>query len=1197
MFLHAKSLSETLAHRLVVLSTLVFVIGVGAAGTTRSMPAAPDLIERLRDSGELQHMVQRLTGARAKGVWTADPNVAQTKGSIGRTLSFDPASPDTFRALVILVDFNDQPASGGLIFGAPSDFEHLLFSFDPEDGHYSMTEFYFDNSYGTFFLQGQVVGWYRMPETYAYYVNEQNGFGPYPQNAQRMAEEAVLAADPAVDYSQFDADGNGWVDGIFVVHSGPGAEQTGSDDDIWSHQWSLSSTLLLDGVNISTYSTEPEEMSTVGLITMGVFGHEYGHVLGLPDLYDVDYSSSGIGDWSMMAGGSWNFQGRYPAYFDAWCKKELGFLSHTNIASNQADVPVPASYFEPIAFRVWQNGQVGSEYFLIENRRRTGNDKGIPGSGLLIYHIDESIPGNWDENHPLVAVEQADGKFQLEAGANQGDGTDVWSAATSPEFHDLTMPNTRKYSGQKTKAAVWNISPPDSVMTASFDISYSRPYFAVQSAVFSDSAFGNNNGIAEEGESLTFTFTVQNLWLDATNVVGTLSADNNDILFTNPSTNLGAVAGEGGTGNNNNDPLVFAIPADFVACIDSFYLEVTSDNPYSTRVFGFELQAGSPWVLLVDDDNGQSWEDYLEAELFGRRLPFDVYDKSAQGSPSGSLLSGYRVVLWLTGDARSDILSGADLTAMQSFLDAGGNLLLTGQSIVRELDTDNQSFLNNYLRATYDSDLLYPFMNGQSGAPIGDGLKIRLDASSNQTDPQTMTPINGAVADFVLPVGGTTVLSYRGDYKLVLLSFGFEGVSSEFATQGWAGRDTLFGRIMRFFEGETVSLNPIITTATITGESSLFNVVNHAPAFAWSVTDTTANPIVETELMVGTGNLCYNQDNRWAPAVLSGPDTSVTYGGLPLDDGAYYLLSVRVSNGETWSNWYELPFRMNSVADPGTPVEPVANVQLATGTPTLNVSNSFDPEQDTLTYEFEVYSDSLLANLVASASGIPEALPRTAWTVDVELPEDGHYFWRSRPFDGYEPSSFTGAASFYVNAVNQPPENFSLLDPPHDAAVLELFPRLTWERTTDNDAGDSVKYTLWTSLDSTFGTYTETANLPDTFRTLTYPVSSDTAYYWKVKAIDRSSAITWSSQTFRFFTGSQGCCVGIRGNVDDDAEDEVTVADITYLVGYLFLGGPEPACFEEGNADGDINEGVNVADLTYLVAHLFLGGPAPPSCP
>ncbi len=284
-----------------------------------AMPMSPELVEKLRESGELQKFIDRMAAAKAKGVCQPFDDAHKDHQS---NFSLDANAIDTFRVVVILADFSDNEASSGGIFGTVGDFEHLLFSNDSTDEHYSMTEFYYDNSYGNFVLEGVVLGWYRLPQTYAYYVDGNNGFNSYPTNAQRMAEDAILLADPNVDYSQFDNDGNGTADGVFIVHAGPGAESTGSDNDIWSHAWSTSYTMSLDGITISRYTTEPEEMSGQ-LITQGVFSHEYGHFLGLPDLYDTDYSSSGLGQWSLMAGGSWNSGGRKPAFLMHGVKKNL----------------------------------------------------------------------------------------------------------------------------------------------------------------------------------------------------------------------------------------------------------------------------------------------------------------------------------------------------------------------------------------------------------------------------------------------------------------------------------------------------------------------------------------------------------------------------------------------------------------------------------------------------------------------------------------------------------------------------------------------------------------------------------------------------------------------------------------------------------------------------------------------------------
>ena len=218
-------------------------------------------------------------------------------------------------------------------------------------------------------------------------------------------------------------------------------------------------------------------------------------------------------------------------------------MTPIEVISNIQDVQVPSCYFNPVAYKLWQNGVYGNEYFLIENREKRDNDPGIPGEGLMIYHIDESQWGNSDENHFLVAVEQADGLFQLESGSNQGDGQDPWSLNTKDEFSDLSNPNTYNYANLNTKTSVWGISAPDSIMTASFDISYSRPKFVLTSSMFSDASLGNNNGAAEPGETITFNFALNNLWLTTTNVTAEMYSDNNSIIFTTPSVNIGTVLG------------------------------------------------------------------------------------------------------------------------------------------------------------------------------------------------------------------------------------------------------------------------------------------------------------------------------------------------------------------------------------------------------------------------------------------------------------------------------------------------------------------------------------------------------------------------------------------------------------------------------------------------------------------------------
>ena len=137
---------------------------------------SPDLLETLRSSGQLEEYIQDMKEAREKGVFAPGPEAESFRARQTSLKSSAPAAVDTFRVLVVLADFVDQPSTD-FFNSTPSDFSQLLFSTNDYDNHYSMTEFYLDNSYGNFHLEGVVAGWYRLPQTYAYYVDGQYGFG------------------------------------------------------------------------------------------------------------------------------------------------------------------------------------------------------------------------------------------------------------------------------------------------------------------------------------------------------------------------------------------------------------------------------------------------------------------------------------------------------------------------------------------------------------------------------------------------------------------------------------------------------------------------------------------------------------------------------------------------------------------------------------------------------------------------------------------------------------------------------------------------------------------------------------------------------------------------------------------------------------------------------------------------------------
>jgi len=367
------------------------------------------------------------------------------------------------RILVLLADFPDNQGKR-----SPKDFSSMLFSqkIYPTG---SMRDFYQENSYGQLDLDGQVVGWLRMPQSYSYYVNGDNGMGKYPNNSQKMVEDALKLVAQQIDFRQFDDDGDAFLDGLFVVFAGGGAEE---DTDpmtraqkIWAHQSHITKPFVSNGITAYAYCVVPEDGR------VGIFSHEFGHMLGLPDLYDTTYKSSGVGAWCLMGDGEWNDDGLTPGHFCAWAKAKLNWIKPTVVKQVQTLQLPPIETDKSAAYRLWTGGKAGPEYFLLENRQQTGFDAKLPASGLLIWHIDDSQHNNDHPGNYWVGLKQADGNRDLELGRNQGEGGDPYPGSTTNiKFTATTNPNSSDVLGRPTKVSVTNIKIKKGVVSCSVKV-------------------------------------------------------------------------------------------------------------------------------------------------------------------------------------------------------------------------------------------------------------------------------------------------------------------------------------------------------------------------------------------------------------------------------------------------------------------------------------------------------------------------------------------------------------------------------------------------------------------------------------------------------------------------------------------------------------------------------------------------------
>ena len=302
--------------------------------------------------------------------------------------------------LVVLVEFS------GLSFTVKNPqeaFRSLLneHGYSANGGVGSARDFYYDNSHGYFEPIFDVFGPVPLPNTYSYYgANDSDG---NDLRAEQAVIEACRALDGDVDFSQYDNDGDGYVDMVFMYYAGYGEADDDNDDEntIWPHQWYIESgagkTVTLDGVKLDSYACTNERIGSGSrrgtMCGIGTACHEFGHAMGLPDFYDTDYKTNGLSDglysYSTMCSGSYNNDGRTPPYFNMMERIMLGWKSETDLREFSASgyVTLP-SIDENVAYRI--PTEQDGEFFILECRGNNGWDAALPGHGLLVYHADQS---------------------------------------------------------------------------------------------------------------------------------------------------------------------------------------------------------------------------------------------------------------------------------------------------------------------------------------------------------------------------------------------------------------------------------------------------------------------------------------------------------------------------------------------------------------------------------------------------------------------------------------------------------------------------------------------------------------------------------------------------------------------------------------------------------------------------------------
>lgn len=354
----------------------------------------------------------------------------------------------------------------------------------------SLSEYWSWASGGRLRVRGEVVATIQLEHDRYYYSFDGYGLTSIatPNNSAGLARDAARLADPQVDWNRFDRDRDGFVDMLWIVHAGPGAETNGVRRNLWSITSMLSSGWSNSGVHVTqdllpgsinqymrvdrfTILPELSGIRPGELAEIGIFCHEFGHALGLPDLYDTSSlggaSNSGPGVWSLMSTGTYGADGRSPqrpTNLGAWPQIFLGWADRVRPVQDSTVTLRSIAEGGPV-LELWCNGETGPEHFLLEHRARTGFDRDLPGEGALLYQIDEALLGSRLPSNrvnagllPALRVLEGDGDQDLMRGLNRGDAGDpLPGAANVTLLDDETTPSLRSLSGSPTNLALRQI--------------------------------------------------------------------------------------------------------------------------------------------------------------------------------------------------------------------------------------------------------------------------------------------------------------------------------------------------------------------------------------------------------------------------------------------------------------------------------------------------------------------------------------------------------------------------------------------------------------------------------------------------------------------------------------------------------------------------------------------------------------------
>ena len=306
------------------------------------------------------------------------------------------------KGIIVLAEFQDQKFTFSQ--KAINDKMNKVGYTDEYGSIGSARDYFIAQSYGQFQPEFDVVGPVTLSQNMAYYGANYDGgndIRPY----EMVAEACQLASQQGLaDMSDYDHDGDGWVDLVYVIYAGYPESSGAPGETIWPHAWYVYSggglLVTLDGVKLNAYACSAELNGNSGsnLDGIGTFCHEYSHTLGLPDFYDIDYSGAmGMSWWSIMAHGNYGVNGYVPIGYNAYEREFCGWLEFNELTDNVSIRMPELTTDNAAAYKITSTN--ANQYVTIETRCKKGWDVSLPSEGMMVIAVDYNKEA-WDRNGP-----------------------------------------------------------------------------------------------------------------------------------------------------------------------------------------------------------------------------------------------------------------------------------------------------------------------------------------------------------------------------------------------------------------------------------------------------------------------------------------------------------------------------------------------------------------------------------------------------------------------------------------------------------------------------------------------------------------------------------------------------------------------------------------------------------------------------